>query len=248
MEKNKAVKNIISLVHKVAQSNSTSIMITGETGTGKELVARAIHDFSNRKNRNFCAVNVSAIPDTLFESEFFGYRKNAFTGAYTDKPGWFQVADNGTLFLDEIATMNTIVQSKLLRVLENQYYTPVGSTMALETDIRVISATNDDIQEKISANQFRSDLYHRLSTFVINIPPLRDRVEDIPILLEHFVKLFGKNSGKKILKIENSVNSALMSYNFPGNVRELKNMTERALILTNSSTLKLKTFQYSGYD
>ncbi len=239
---NKAVKNIITLIHKVAQASSTSILITGETGTGKELVARAIHDFSNRKSNNFCAVNVSAIPETLFESEFFGHMKNSFTGANSDKPGWFKVANQGTLFLDEISTLNSLVQSKLLRVLEDQKYTPVGSTQIFNTDIRVISATNDDIQEKISLNQFRSDLYHRLSTFVINVPPLRNRVEDIPLLLEHFVKQFSNTFGKKILKIENQVNSALMSYTFPGNVRELKNMVERAMILTNSSTLKLRHF------
>ncbi len=236
------MKRILELVQRVAQAPSTSVLITGETGTGKELVARAIHNCSERKGENFCAVNVSSIPETLFESEFFGYKKNAFTGAKDDKAGWFEIANEGTLFLDEVGTWQPQLQSKFLRVLESKKIIPVGSEREIPVDFRLISATNDSLQEMIDENRFRADLYYRLSSFVINIPPLRERVEDIPALLEYFVKHFGNHLKKKIVKIEKQVETALMSYSFPGNVRELKNMIERAVILSNSSTLKLSCF------
>ncbi|MDD3051155.1 MAG: sigma 54-interacting transcriptional regulator [Candidatus Cloacimonetes bacterium] len=236
------IKHLITLIKQVAATPSTPILITGETGTGKELVARAIHDFSDRKSKNFCAVNVSAIPETLFDSEFFGYRKNSFTGADRDKPGWFTIADKGTLFLDEIGTLDLNLQKKFLRVLENKTFIPVGSTTEIITDFRVISATNQNLTQAIKEGIFRTDLYHRLSTFTINIPPLRERVDDIPVLLEYFVKKFSDMFAKKILKVENQVVSYLRNYEFPGNVRELRNIVERAVILSNSSTLKLKCF------
>jgi transcriptional regulator with PAS, ATPase and Fis domain len=238
----KEIKNLIALVQKVAQTSSTSVLITGETGTGKELVARAIHDFSKRKERNFCAVNVSAVPENLFESEFFGYKKNAFTGAIKDKAGWFEIADKGTIFLDEIGTLNASMQAKFLRVLENQSFIPIGSGREIHTDLRIISATNDDLDTLIAKKHFRMDLYHRLAAFVINITPLRERTQDIPVLIDYFIHKFAPPMGKKILKIENQVFSALMTHDFPGNVRELKNMIERALIICNSSTLKLCHF------
>jgi transcriptional regulator with PAS, ATPase and Fis domain len=238
----KEIKAVMKLIHRVAQTDNTSILITGESGTGKELVARAIHNFSERNNNNFCAVNVAAIPETLFESEFYGYVKNAFTGARSNKAGWFQTANRGTLFLDEIGTMNASIQSKLLRVLEDKKFTPVGSTKMQSTDVRIIAATNENLENQIDTSEFRNDLYHRLSPFVIHLPPLRDRVEDIPLLIEYFVKKMSNNLGIKILNVEQQVYSALMSYSFPGNIRELRNMIERALILTDSSTLKLKDF------
>jgi transcriptional regulator with PAS, ATPase and Fis domain len=238
----KEIKNLITLVQKVAQTSSTSVLITGETGTGKELVARAIHDFSNRKENNFCAVNVSAVPEQLFESEFFGYKKNAFTGAMKDKAGWFEIANKGTLFLDEIGTLNPPMQSKFLRVLENQSFAPIGSNKEIYTDLRIISATNDDLHSLMAKKHFRMDLYHRFAAFVIHIPPLRERTQDIPVLLDYFINKFAQPMGKKIQKIENQVVTSLLAYNFPGNVRELRNMVERALIICNSSTLRLCHF------
>lgn len=237
--KSKEIKNIIKLIKKVAMTPQTSVLITGETGTGKELIARTVHDISERRKRNFCVVNVSAVPESLFESEFFGYRKNSFTGAKQDKAGWCEIADKGTLFLDEIGTLDIHLQAKFLRVLENKKFVPIGSTSEITTDFRVISATNENLSKLIKENKFRPDLYHRVSTFIIHIPPLRDRIEDIPLLTEYFVKTISTNLGKKMKRIENKVISALMSYSFPGNVRELKNIIERAIILSNSSTLTL---------
>ncbi|MDO9577320.1 MAG: sigma 54-interacting transcriptional regulator [Candidatus Cloacimonadales bacterium] len=238
----KQIKKILNLISKVANTESTTVLITGESGTGKELIARAIHDISKRKAGNFCAVNVSSIPETLFESEFFGHKKNAFTGAESDKPGWFEIAHNGTLFLDEIGTLPQNLQIKLLRVLEERKIVRIGSHKEIPVDIRIISATNSNLLSSVENGVFRSDLYHRLSTFVINIPPLRDRVSDIPILLEHFVNIFGKQMNKKIIKVERKVETELMSYHFPGNVRELRNLVERAIIMCNSSTLKWINF------
>lgn len=232
------IKKIINLISKVAKTKATTVLITGESGTGKELIARAIHDFSDRNKGNFCAVNVSSIPETLFESEFFGYKKNAFTGANADKAGWFEIADKGTLFLDEIGTLSENLQIKLLRVLEEKKIVRIGSNKEISVDIRIISATNSKLLNMIDNGSFRTDLYHRLSTFVINLPPLRERISDIPLLLKHFVKLFSKQMNKKITKVERKAEALLMSYDFPGNIRELKNLIERAIIMSNFSTLK----------
>ncbi len=236
------MKRIIDLIQRVAATPTTSVLITGETGTGKELVARAIHEYSDRKGKNFCAVNVSSVPETLFESEFFGYKKHAFTGAKEDKAGWFEIANEGTLFLDEVGTWQSQLQSKFLRVLENRKIIPVGSDREIPVDFRLVSATNDNLQSMIEDGSFRADLYYRLSSFVVNISPLRERVEDIPVLLEFFVKHYSTLLNKRINKIEKQIESALMSYSFPGNVRELKNIVERAVIISNSSTLKLSCF------
>ncbi|MCD4817687.1 MAG: sigma 54-interacting transcriptional regulator [Candidatus Cloacimonetes bacterium] len=232
------IKKIINLISKVAKTESTTVLITGESGTGKELIARAIHDFSDRKTGNFCAVNVSSIPEILFESEFFGHKKNAFTGADRDKPGWFEIADKGTLFLDEIGTLPENLQIKLLRAIEERKIIRIGSHKEIPIDIRIISATNSNLLSSVEAGNFRTDLYHRLSAFVLNIPPLRERISDIPFLLKHFVKLFGEQLNKKITKVERKAESELMSYDFPGNIRELRNLIERAIIMGNSSTLK----------
>ncbi|MCK4357913.1 MAG: sigma-54-dependent Fis family transcriptional regulator, partial [Candidatus Cloacimonetes bacterium] len=188
------------------------------------------------------AVNSSAIPESLFESHFFGYEKNAFTGANTTHIGWFEIADKGTLFLDEIGTMSFEQQAKLLRVLEESKIVRVGSHKEIDVDVHIISATNINLLEKVREKKFRNDLYYRLATFVINIPPLRERKEDIPLLLRYFVEMFSCVLNKKIKRIENQIDSALINYDFPGNIRELKNMVERAILISDSSTLKLKHF------
>lgn len=238
----KAIKKIIKLISVVGNSANTNVLITGESGTGKEIVARKIHQCSNRKSKNFFGVNSSAIPDSLFESEFFGHEKNAFTGADKTHIGWFEIADGGSLFLDEIGTMSLDQQVKLLRVLEERKIVRIGSHAEIPVDIRLICATNIHLFRLVETKKFREDLYHRLSTFVIQLPPLRDRKEDIPLLTRYFVKMFNTQMNKKIKRINESAYSALLDYDFPGNVRELKNIVERAVIISDSSTLKLKHF------
>lgn len=237
------MENIKDIMYKVAQTHDTSVIITGESGTGKELIARGIHIMSDRKNNYFGAVNTSAIPETLFESEFFGHKKGAFTGAIAERAGWFEVANKGTLFLDEIGDMHPNLQIKLLRVLEDRRFIKVGSQKENSFDIRIVAATNKPKEDLTSGKDFRLDLYHRLGTFEIYVPPLRDRVEDIPVLLKHFVNHFSGRMKKKIAKIDNEVINYLCAYKFPGNVRELRNITERATILCDDKTLTLDHFQ-----
>jgi len=237
-----AIRDIINLISVVGASRDTYVLITGESGTGKEIVARKLHECSQRKHKNFCSVNSSAIPESLFESEFFGHEKNAFTGANRRHIGWFEKADGGSLFLDEIGTMQPDRQVKLLRVLEEKKIVRVGSHDEIPVDVRVISATNTNLSELVDSGVFREDLFHRLSNFVINIPSLRERIEDVPLLLEHFVKMFSRSMNKKIHRIDSDISKALMGYSFPGNVRELKNIVERAIIMADSSFLKLKHF------
>jgi DNA-binding NtrC family response regulator len=242
MGNSKAIKQVVDLITKVAKADSTSVLITGESGTGKELVARGIHYLSARKNAYFHAVNCSAVPDTLFESEFFGHKKGAFTGANEEKIGWFEIANGGTLFLDEIVDMQQPMQSKLLRVLEDKKIRRIGSNNDVSVDVRIIAATNQDLQKLLEENKFRTDLFYRLNSFEIFIPPLRDRREDIPILLDYFLKLMSQKLNKKIPAVDSSVVKALVAYHFPGNVRELRNMVERALILSDGSKLSLRFF------
>jgi len=242
MGTSKAIKQVVDLMTKVAKAASTSVLITGESGTGKELVARGIHYLSSRKNAYFHAVNCSAVPDTLFESEFFGHKKGAFTGANDEKIGWFEIANGGTLFLDEIVDMQQSMQSKLLRVLEDKKIRRIGSNTDVSVDVRIIAATNQNIQKLLEENKFRNDLYYRLNSFEIFIPPLRERREDIPILLDYFLKLMAQKLNKKVPAVDSSVVKALTAYNFPGNVRELRNMVERALILSDGGKLSLKFF------
>ncbi|MCD4818341.1 MAG: sigma 54-interacting transcriptional regulator [Candidatus Cloacimonetes bacterium] len=238
----KAIKEIKKLIALAARSDKINVLITGESGTGKEVAARNIHKLSNRKNNNFYAVNTSAIPEALFESQIFGHEKNAFTGANSTNIGWFEIADESSLFLDEIGTLSSEMQVKLLRVLEDRKIVRIGSHKEIEIDVRIISATNINLLEKVRENKFRVDLYHRLATYVIQIPPLRERKEDIPLLLRHFVKHFSKKMNKKIIRIEEKLENALLKYDFPGNVRELKNMVERAILISNSSTLRVNCF------
>jgi DNA-binding NtrC family response regulator len=242
VSKSVLMDNVMHSMQKVARSNDTSVLITGESGTGKELVAKGIHQLSNRKSHPFYAVNCSAIPENLFESEFFGHKKGSFTGATEDKAGWFEVANKGTLFLDEIGDMPLILQKKLLRVLEERKFTKVGTQKSIDFDIRIIAATNHNIEDQSNDGDFRLDLFHRLSVFVINLPPLRERNEDIPQLLEHFAAMFASKMNREISHFEEKAIQVLKKYSFPGNVREFKNLVERAVILSEGKTIKAEHF------
>ncbi len=239
----KAMRGLLDLMTRVAASDDTSVLITGESGTGKELVARGIHRLSVRRDGCFYPVNVSAIPESLFESELFGHVKGAFTGASTDRAGCFEYARGGVLFLDEICDLAPALQARLLRVLEERRVRRLGAHGEKSVDVRLISATNRDIDEMTAADQFRSDLYHRLNAFRIHVPPLRERREDIPLLIECFVGLFAKKQKKQIHVIDPHVFGALAGHPFPGNVRELKNMVERAVILCDGDRLLPRHFQ-----
>jgi len=219
-----------------------NVLITGESGTGKENIARIIHYSSDRKDHIFCAVNSSAITETLLESEFFGHKKGSFTGAISDKMGFFEVCNQGTLFLDEIADMPLSLQAKILRATEEKVVTRVGDTNPVRTDFRIISATNHDINKGVEKKKFRLDLLHRLNTLHIHIPALRERPEDIKPLLVHFVEKFTTRLKKPTLCISREVFDALRKYEFPGNVRELRNMAERAIILCKGNTLGINDF------
>ncbi len=238
------MKDVVEKMRLVARSKDTTVLITGESGTGKELIARGIHYLSIRKDKPFHAVNCSSIPDELFESEFFGYRKGAFTGANTDKAGWFEAADGGTLFLDEIGDLKMSLQAKLLRIMEDKEISRLGSTTTKKIDIRVIAATNQDLDHLISENRFRQDLYHRMNTFVINIPPLRDRKEGIPLLFSHYLDYYSHKLGRNVPKVEKEIMENLLRYDFPGNVRELMHMVERALILCEEDILTFEHFDH----
>lgn len=237
-----AINNVIDLMSKVARAENTSVLITGESGTGKELVARGIHCLSSRKNGYFYAVNCSAIPESLFESEFFGHKKGSFTGANEDKAGWFEIAHGGTLFLDEVVEMQPQMQSKLLRVLEERKVRRIGSSVDISVDVRIIAATNQSIGKLMDEGKFRSDLFFRLNSFEINIPPLRERREDIPILLDYYVKLLSKKIGKKIKGYDQHIVKMMNNYEFPGNIRELRNMIERAIILCDDNRIEVRNF------
>lgn len=219
-----------------------NVLITGESGTGKENVARIIHYSSLRKDHLFCAVNSSAITETLLESEFFGHKKGSFTGAVIDKMGFFEVCNGGTLFLDEIADMPFNLQAKILRATEEKVITRVGDTKEIQTDFRIISATNYDLDERVEKKCFRLDLLHRLNTLHIHIPALRERPEDIKPLLIHFVDFYATKFGKPNIHVSSEVFDALLKYDFPGNVRELRNLAERAIILCKGSSLSIADF------
>jgi DNA-binding NtrC family response regulator len=237
-----AIHAVLESAITAANYSDASVLITGESGTGKENIARIIHYSSQRKDHLFCAVNSSAITDTLLDSEFFGHKKGSFTGATSDKMGFFEVSNNGTLFLDEIADMPLNLQSKILRAIEEKVITRVGDTRPIQTNFRIISATNHDIRKLVDDRIFRLDLFHRLNTLHIHIPPLRERMEDIRPLLEYFVETFVVRFNKPKLTIREEVFTALAGYEFPGNVRELKNMTERAIILCHGDTLGVEDF------
>lgn len=223
----------------------SNVLITGESGTGKENIARIIHYSSKRNDNLFCAVNSSSITDTLLESEFFGHKKGSFTGAISDKMGFFEVCNHGTLFLDEIADMPLTLQAKILRAIEEKVITRVGDTTPVRTDFRIISATNHDLNERMEKNKFRLDLFHRLNTLHIHVPALRERPEDIKPLLIHFVDFYATKFNKPSLHISLDVFDALLGYDFPGNVRELRNMVERAIILCKGNALRTDDFPMS---
>jgi DNA-binding NtrC family response regulator len=239
-----AMKAAVEKMRLVARSKDTSVLITGESGTGKELIAQGIHYLSCRKEMPFHAVNCSTIPDELFESEFFGYKKGAFTGANNDKAGWFEAADGGTLFLDEIGDLKPNLQAKLLRIMEDRQISRLGSTTTKKIDVRIIAATNQDLERLIHENRFRQDLYHRINTFVINIPPLRERTESIPLLFTHYLEYYSKKLEREVPKMDREIMDALQEYDFPGNVRELKHMVERALILCEDDLLTFDHFDH----
>ena len=230
------LKRVLRLARTVAQSDAT-VLILGETGTGKELIARAIHRMSLRKDGSFIKLNCAAIPTGLLESELFGHEKGAFTGAFSRKIGRLELAHGGTLFLDEIGDLPLELQPKLLRVLQDQEFERLGSTHVTHVDARLIAATNRDLPRAVAERRFRSDLYYRLHVFPIRVPSLRDRKEDIPLLVRHFVQKFARRMNKKIESIPTETMSALVSWGWPGNVRELENFVERSVILSQGSVL-----------
>ena len=229
------MKEVFSLVQRVASSDA-SVLITGESGTGKELIARAIHFSGPRKDNKFVAINCGAIPDNLIESELFGHKKGAFTGAVTDKRGLFREADGGTLFLDEIGELPLLLQSKLLRALQEKTIRPVGDTADLRINVRIVAATNRNLKEESLKGGFRDDLYYRLNVVNIDVPPLRQRREDIPLLVRHFIESMTQPGGQ-LAQISPDALRILTAYNFPGNIRELENIIERALVLGGSAIL-----------
>jgi len=236
------IQEVLGLAMTASEFPDTNVLITGESGTGKENIARIIHYSSKRKDNLFCAVNSCAITESLLESEFFGHKKGSFTGAINDKKGFFEVSDQGTLFLDEIADMPFSLQGKILRAIEEKKITRVGETEQINVNFRIIAATNHDIDKLVSEKKFRLDLIHRLNTLHLHIPPLRERREDVEPLLNHFVSEFSVRMNKPHLKIDKSIVSILKKYQFPGNVRELKNMAERAVILSKGNLLTVQDF------
>jgi PAS domain S-box-containing protein len=241
ISKNEKLTQIFRKIEQVA-STDAGVLILGETGTGKELVARAIHNISERRERALVRVNCAALPANLIESELFGHEKGAFTGALARKIGRFELADKGTIFLDEIGDLPLDLQSKLLRVLQEGEFERLGNPATLKVDVRVIAATNRDLEEEIKKNSFRQDLFYRLNVFPIKIPPLRERKDDIPLLVKYFVKKYSARSHKKIETIPAKIMENLQAYNWPGNVRELENFVERAVILSNDETLRIDDF------
>jgi formate hydrogenlyase transcriptional activator len=234
--KSSALEMVLEQVERVAPTGST-VLIEGETGTGKELIARAIHNLSPRYGRAFIKLNCAAIPLDLLESELLGHEKGAFTGAIAQKIGRFELADKGTLFLDEVGDIPPALQPKLLRVLQEQQFERLGGTRTHQVDVRLVAATNRDLMEMVKRGEFRSDLYYRLNVFPLMLPALRTRREDIPALVTHFVEIFGRRVGRQIKHIPPETMSALSSYHWPGNIRELQNLIERAVILSDYGVL-----------
>ena len=243
--RSRAMQDVISRAELVAETKST-VLITGDTGTGKEMVARLIHHRSAQREMPLIKVNCAAIPDTLLESELFGHVRGAFTGATMTKRGKFALADGGSIFLDEIGTMSTAIQSKLLRVLQEREFEPLGAERTQRVDVRVIAATNRDLKQMVSDGKFQEDLYYRLNVIPIDIPPLRERREDIPVLVEHFVEKHRQRTGKKIERVDEGVTAALERYDWPGNVRELENTIERAVVLTTGSVISAAAISLVG--
>jgi len=233
------MQNLFAILPNVAESNTT-ILIEGESGTGKELFARAIHNLSFRRDKPFVAVNCGALPDTLLESELFGYKAGAFTDAKKDKPGRFALAEGGTIFLDEIGDISAAVQVKLLRVLQDKIYEPVGAVSSVKADVRIITATNKKLDKLVKEGGFREDLYYRVNVMKLELPPLRNRKEDIPLLVNHFISRFNHLHNKNICCVTNDVTAALLAYDYPGNVRELENIIEHCFVLCEGEIIEAK--------
>jgi PAS domain S-box-containing protein len=238
ISKSDRLQNIFNTLPDIAQSDS-AVLIQGPSGSGKELLAKAIHNLSPRKEKPFIAINCSALPETLLESELFGYVRGAFTDAKKDKPGKLAQADSGTLFLDEIGDLPLTVQAKLLRVLQEKSYEPLGSNISKPVKARVISATNKDLKGLVQSGSFRADLYYRLKVIQIDLPTLKERREDIPLLIDHFITKFNLRTGKKITQVSPKVLQLLMHYDYPGNIRELENIIEHAFVLCHGLTIQL---------
>src|SRR6185369_17124387 len=230
-----SMARIRSVIERVAHSDTT-LLITGESGTGKEIVARALHARSGRRDKRFVAINCGAIPEHLIESELFGHVRGAFTGAVADRPGCFRAADGGTLFLDEIGELPLHLQVKLLRVLQERTFRPVGSETNVAVDVRIIAATNRDLAAKVQGGTFREDLYYRLNVITIDLPPLRDRREDIPLLVRHFLRQFSGLHGRHVARFSVAAGRALLQHHYPGNIRELENIVEHAVALCEDDT------------
>lgn len=230
---------LFNILPRVAESNST-VLLEGASGTGKELFARAIHNLSPRKNKRFVGINCAALPDTLLESELFGFKAGAFTDAKKDKPGRFVMADGGTIFLDEIADMSPAMQVKLLRVLQERVIEPLGSLEPLNVNTRVIAATNQDLNDLVKSGSFREDLYYRIRVIHMKLPPLRERREDIPLLVDHMLYKYNRLQNKDIAGVSDEVMSILVNYNFPGNIRELENIIEQAFVLCQNEIIELQ--------
>jgi len=243
--RSRGIQDVIARAEMVASTKST-VLITGETGTGKELVARVIHDRSAQREMPLIKVNCAAIPETLLESELFGHVRGAFTGATSNKKGKFALADGGTIFLDEIGTLTPTLQAKLLRVLQEREIEPLGSERIETIDVRVIAATNRDLRQMVADGKFQEDLFYRLNVIPIEIPPLRDRRDDIPALVEHFVRKHAQRTGRHLEKIDDAVLTGLQQYDWPGNVRELENTIERAVVLSQGSIISAKAVSVLG--
>ena len=236
ISKHHAILTLFEILPTIAKSDST-VLIQGESGTGKELFARAIHNLSTRKEGPFVAINCGALPENLLESELFGYKKGAFTDAKKDKPGRFALAEGGTLFLDEVSDFSPLLQAKLLRILQEKEYEPLGATAIHKTDVRIVAATNQDLSEMVTQKAFREDLYYRLNIVNIELPPLRERKEDIPLLVAYFIKKLSLKTGKQIKNVSDDVIRMFMSYDFPGNIRELENLLEHAFVMCGSEQI-----------
>ncbi len=233
-----AMRRIFEILPEISESDST-VLIEGASGTGKELFARAIHNLSRRRAKKLIAINCGALPDTLLESELFGYKAGAFTDARRDKPGRFALAEGGTIFLDEIGDISPAMQTRLLRVLQERVYEPLGSVDSVKANVRVITATNKSLSQLVREGKFREDLYYRVHVIRIELPSIRDRREDIPLLIEHFVEQFNRRQGKDVGGVSDEVLARLMEYDFPGNVRELENIIEHAFVLCRGGLIKM---------
>lgn len=243
--KSKPMEKVLNIIRRVSPTEST-VLITGESGTGKELIAREIHKHSPRRNGPFVAVDCGALVETLFESELFGHVKGSFTGAYETKHGRFEVANGGTIFFDEISNISPNIQANLLRVIQEREVTRIGSSKPIKVDVRIVAATNANLTDSVTKGKFREDLFYRLSVVPIHLPSLRERKEDIPLLVKHFLQKYNKRAKRNVISISPPVKKALMEYDWPGNIRELENTIERALVFSKGDEIEMEDLVYHG--